>query len=314
MSLVSVVIPTRGRPYLLRRAVASALGQTHPLIEVFVVVDGPDPASESALEAMADSRLHVIALPASVGAGEARNAGVRAAIGEWIAFLDDDDEWSPTKLERQLATIAASRVREPIAFCPIVVRTATGRRAWRSRPPAHGEHPSEYLFVRRSLRMGEGTVGTSTIVARRALLVEVPFDAALRRFQDADWILRATAAGASLVYCPERLSIWAAPGGWASITAAHATDWRGALDWIRARRQLVTPRAYAAFVLVRVAALAAAAGDRSAIAELWSEARRSGRPERLDVALFAARWVVPTGLRRWLRRRLVGVRHGVRPT
>jgi len=314
VNLVSVVIPTRGRPDLLARAVDSVRTQTHPSLEIIVVVDGPDPATEGVLGAIDEPRLHPIAQPASVGAAEARNVGVRAAIGEWVAFLDDDDEWLPTKLERQLATIAASGVAEPIGFCPIVIRTERGRRAWRSRPPAPGEHPSEYLFVRRSLRVGEGTVGTSTIVARRSLLVEVPFDAAQRRYQDADWILRATAAGAALVYCPERLSIWTAPGARPSITADHATDWRHALDWIRARRGLVSPRAYAAFVLVRVAGLAATAGDRTAIRELWDDARRHGRPGTLDVALFAGRWMIPSGLRRWMRRRLVGVSHGARPT
>lgn len=314
MNLVSVVIPTRGRPDVVTRAVASASAQTHPSLEIIVVVDGPDTATEEALRSIDEGRLHPIALPASVGAAEARNVGVRAAIGEWIAFLDDDDEWLPAKLERQLATIAASGVAEPIGFCPIVIRTNGGRRAWRSRPPSPGEHPSDYLFVRRSLRVGEGTVGTSTIVARRSLLLEVPFDATQRRYQDADWILRATATGATLVYCPERLSIWSAPDARSSITGAHATDWRHALDWIRARRHLVTARAYAAFVLVRVAALAVAASDRSAIRELWDDARRHGRPGRLEVALFAARWMMPSGLRRWLRRRLVGVRHRVRPT
>ena len=204
--------------------------------------------------------------------------------------------------------------RRPSRFCPIVIRTDGTHAAWRSRPPSPREHPSEYLFVRRSLRFGEGTVGTSTIVAQRALLLEIPFDASLRRYQDADWILRATAAGAELVYCPERLSIWTAPGDRPSITAAHATEWRDALDWIRARRTLVTPRAYGSFILVRVSGLAATAGDRSAIGELWAEARRHGRAGPLDVAIFAARWVVPSGLRRWLRRRTVGVRTGVRPT
>jgi glycosyltransferase involved in cell wall biosynthesis len=314
VNLVTAVIPTRGRPDLVGRAVASARAQTHPSLEIIVVIDGPDPATEAALRAIDDPSLHVIALPAAVGAAEARNVGVRAGIGEWIAFLDDDDEWLPAKLERQLATIDASGVATPIGFCPVVIRTASARGAWRSRPPASGEHPSEYLFVRRSLRFGEGTVGTSTIVARRSLLLEIPFDATLRRYQDADWILRATAAGAQLVYCPDRLSLWTEPGDGRSITAAHATDWRQALDWIRARRALVTPRAYAAFVLVRVAGLAAAAGDRSAIGELWDEARRHGRSGPLDVALFAARWVAPSGLRRWLRRRLVGVRSGIRPT
>jgi glycosyltransferase involved in cell wall biosynthesis len=314
MNLVSVVIPTRGRPDLVVRAVASARAQTHTSLEIVVVVDGPDPATEAALGAIDDPRLSVITLPGSVGAAEARNVGVRAGIGEWVAFLDDDDEWLPPKLERQLASVGASGVATPIAFCPIVIRTDGTQAAWRSRPPARGEHPSEYLFVRRSLRFGEGTVGTSTIVAQRALLREIPFDVSLRRYQDADWILRATAAGAQLVYCPERLSIWTAPGDRPSITAAHATEWRDALGWIRARRALVTPRAYASFILVRVSGLASTAGDRSAIGELWVEARRHGRAGPLDVAIFAARWVVPSGLRRWLRRRTVGVRTGVRPT
>ena len=49
-----------------------------------------------------DPRLHVLALPKSVGGSDARNRGVDAAAGEWIAFLDDDDEWFPGKLQAQL--------------------------------------------------------------------------------------------------------------------------------------------------------------------------------------------------------------------
>ncbi len=309
MTLVSVVIPTHGRPGLVPRAVASATDQTLRDLEVIVVVDGPDPETESVLMDHADVRVRVIVNPAAVGGAAARNIGVAAAHGEWIAFLDDDDLWLPTKLERQLAAITAAGVPEPIGFCPIVVRGPNGDHAWRSRPPRPGEPMAEYLFVRHSMRQGEGTVGTSTIVARRTLLSAVPFDPMVRRYQDADWLLRAARTGARLVYCPDRLSIWTAPGSGPSITADHATDWRYAFDWIRARRHLVTGRAYAAFLLVRVAALAAAAGDRTAIPELWFEARRAGRPGVLDIALFGARWVLPDGLRARLRRRLAAVRH-----
>ena len=309
MTSVSVVIPTRDRPELVARAVASATAQTVTDLEVVVVVDGPDPATESALAAITDPRLRVIVNPTSRGAAEARNIGTRAATGGWVAFLDDDDVWLPRKLERQLHAIAAAGVAQPIGFCPIIIRTSGGDLAWRSRPPRAGEAASDYLFVRRSLRHGEGTIGTSTIITRRDFAESVPFDATVRRYQDADWVLRAAAAGGSLVYCPERLSVWTAPEGRPSITAAHATDWRHALGWIGARRELVTPRAYAAFVLVRVAGLAAAAGDRSAIRELWDEARRHGRPGAFDVALFVGRWVVPDGLRRRIRRRVAAARH-----
>ena len=82
--LVSAVIPTRNRPLLVCRAVRSALDQTFGAIEVVVVVDGPDPETEKALNSIADSRLRMIALPNNVGGGEARNVGVRAAKGNTL--------------------------------------------------------------------------------------------------------------------------------------------------------------------------------------------------------------------------------------
>ncbi len=107
---VSVVIPTRNRPQMVVAAVQSALAQTHPPHEVLVVIDGPETpgpngqqSTTEALRAIRDPRLRVLALPQSVGGGEARNTGVRAATGRWIAFLDDDDLWLPQKLACQLA-------------------------------------------------------------------------------------------------------------------------------------------------------------------------------------------------------------------
>ena len=69
--LVSAIIPTRNRPELAVRAVRSALAQTYTNIEVVVVIDGPDAASQSALAAITDSRLHVVALDSNVGGSEA---------------------------------------------------------------------------------------------------------------------------------------------------------------------------------------------------------------------------------------------------
>ncbi len=293
------------------RAVASVLAQTCRDIEVIVVVDGPDPATATALAAITDPRLRVEVNPTSLGAGAARNAGIATASGQWVAFLDDDDVWLPTKLVRQVAALEGAvrgGVVDPVAFCSIIVRTPDGDTAWRDRAPGPDEPVSEYLFVRPSLRIGEGTIGTSTIIASADLLRRVSFDPEVRRYQDADWLLRAAAAGARLVYVPERLSVWTAPSGGASITASHATDWRHALTWIHARRTLVTRRAYAAFVLVRVAALARAAGEPGAIPVLWRAALRDGRPTWREVVLFAGRWLVPTRLRRGARSRLAATR------
>ena len=285
-------------------AVASAAAQTLAELEIIVVVDGADPETEAVLATLDDPRLRVIVIAESGGAQAARNRGIREAHAEFVALLDDDDLWLPTKLERQVEAIRASGVAEPIAFCARLVRMPDGRDiAWRDREPGPGEHVSEYLFVRRSLRLGESTVSTSTIVARRSLFHAIPFTVDSSRFDDGDWVLRAAAAGAELVYVPQRLAIWRAPVNGRSITGRHAANWREGLAWIRDHRELVTPRAYAAFLLVRVAAMADRAGEPAAARIIWREARRHGRPGVFDVILFAGRWIVPARLRTAIRAR-----------
>src|SRR6185436_11387163 len=100
--LVSVVIPTRDRPHLVSAAIRSALAQSLREIEVIVVIDGPDARTEESIRLIEDDRLGTTTLPRPSGAPSARNAGVAAARGRWVAFLDDDDEWLPEKLARQL--------------------------------------------------------------------------------------------------------------------------------------------------------------------------------------------------------------------
>ncbi|MDQ1489266.1 MAG: hypothetical protein QOJ23_1780 [Actinomycetota bacterium] len=103
-----MVIPTRFRPELVTRAVGSVLAQTFTDFEVVVVVDGPDDETRAALVQVGDDRVRVIVLPEKGGAPNARNVGAGAARGRWTALLDDDDEWLPEKLTRQVAALAAN--------------------------------------------------------------------------------------------------------------------------------------------------------------------------------------------------------------
>ena len=121
--LVTAVIPTRLRPALVVRAVRSALAQSYANLEVVVVIDGYDPETEAALGRIRDQRLRAIALTENAGASEARNIGVRAARGEWIALLDDDDEWLPGKIECQIKLAATSKYRLPILSSRFLCRT-----------------------------------------------------------------------------------------------------------------------------------------------------------------------------------------------
>jgi glycosyltransferase involved in cell wall biosynthesis len=119
VTLVSVVIPTRDRAELVSRAVDSVLAQTHDELEVIVVDDASRDDTVDRLTARGDDRLTVIRrVRPSGGASVPRSQGMARARGEWIAFVDSDDEWKPDKVATQLdaagpdAALVYSRIDE----------------------------------------------------------------------------------------------------------------------------------------------------------------------------------------------------------
>ncbi len=128
--LVSVVIPTKDRNHEVTRAVAGALAQTVREIEVIVVDDGSvEPARAVILATFDDPRLVFHRNDTPTGPSSARNVGTALARGAFVAFLDSDDEWHPTKLARQIDALVAQRPRRAQ---PVRLR---GRRL----PPARAE-------------------------------------------------------------------------------------------------------------------------------------------------------------------------------
>lgn len=109
--LVSVVVTTYKRhPSMVKKAVDSILSQTYTNIELFVVDDSPKDFIDrenvkNMIKSINDDRVNYIAHEINQGACVARNTGIKASRGEYIAFLDDDDEWYATKLEKQIGKI-----------------------------------------------------------------------------------------------------------------------------------------------------------------------------------------------------------------
>lgn len=106
---ISVVISTYQRPDACERALRSALNQTEPPLEVLVCDDGSVDETEARMREWErrDERVRYLRVPRNSGTPAAsRNLGVGHARGEWIAFLDDDDEWLPSKLAKQRAVLA----------------------------------------------------------------------------------------------------------------------------------------------------------------------------------------------------------------
>jgi glycosyltransferase involved in cell wall biosynthesis len=301
--LVSAIIPTRNRPDLVLRAVKSALAQTYPAVEVVVVIDGLDLLSQSALESLSDPRLKVIPLEQSVGGAEARNVGVQRAEGEWAAFLDDDDEWMPEKIERQIAMASHSVAEFPLLCCQVVARTAVADMVWPETPPR--KPSSEYLLVRSRLAYGEGVMQTSTLMARRDLLKLVPFEKGLRKHQDWDWVLRCVESpGVEVLYLAEPLAIWNLEEGRSRVSRANA--WKVSWDWIRASRDRVTNRAYSSFIATQVAPQAAADNAWDSFVPLARHLFHDGLPRLRDLLVFVGAWFCPVQLRDFIRRHLHG--------
>ena len=295
-SLVSAVIPTFNRPSLVVAAVKSALNQTHADMEIIVVVDGPDDSTSKALGAIADPRIRIVILPRHQGACEARNAGIQAAKGEWIAFLDDDDEWLPRKIELQMAAARRSVHRIPVVSCRVIARMPYADEIWPKRFPSAGEPVSEYIFRRRSLSSGEAMIGTPMLLTRRELLVKHPFRHGLQKHQDSDWVLRvANQEGVGFEFEPTALAICLYDQPFSGIT--NADDWSYSLCWIEEMRQHITPKAYSSFILLNVARQAASVTTTREYLKLLELAIRRGDPDFFHILLYVGLRLVPRQVR-----------------
>ena len=294
--MISVIIPTARRPRLLIRAVNSVLTQSITDIEVVVVVDGPDPETTQALSEVRDHRLSFIQNPRKLGSAEARNVGIRAARGEWVAFLDDDDEWLRDKLKLQLET--ASLVHHLIIVsCLSYVATALQRYIWPRRVYDNTYPLDEYLFDRRSWFRGEVMLQCSSLVMRRELCRELMFGP---DHDDWDMLLRATKLkGVKIVTVNQPLVIHHTEDG--RDLFGTSSEWRKSLRWADNNPALIGRRAYAGFCLTIIAPLAAKAGDYAAFFVLLYSAFRRGSPRLIQLFLYLAIWLIPAGRRQKLR-------------
>ena len=189
--VVSVVIPTYNRAHLVGRAIQSVLRQTYSDFELIVVDDGSTDNTVEVVEAYQDPRIRLIRLARNYGVSRARNEGIQAARGEWVAFLDNDDEWLPRKLELQMA-----RFRETDDPRITVVYGRGYRRYGES---AELKLPPPRVFFEGDVfdhLLGSWSPGASGFVVRRSSLLGVGgFDEELAGSEDWDLWLRLAKAG-----------------------------------------------------------------------------------------------------------------------
>lgn len=185
---VSVIITTyKRKPEIVARAVKSVLEQTYKNIEIIVVDDSP-----SNYEYRDEVKNRIIKLDGSInyiqheinkGACAARNTGIKAAKGGLVAFLDDDDEWLPEKIEKQIRLFDDTEVA--LVFCRQYIITDTERRVAKSKI----YRGMVYDYIMRENFIGS----TSFVVCRKSVLDEIGgFDEKMEAAQDRELWTRIT--------------------------------------------------------------------------------------------------------------------------
>ncbi len=187
--LVSVVIPAYNRAELLTRALRSVQAQAYPAIETIVVDDGSTDSTPQVVRAFEGSgtmRIVYLRHAERRNGGAARNSGILAARGDYIAFLDSDDEWLPDHLARKLEFARANGAEGVFGSFYIARRSSPFEYRCIERPP----DLSMADYILSSIR---GDARTSTFVFRTASLREILFDETLDKHQDWDLAIRFSA-------------------------------------------------------------------------------------------------------------------------
>jgi glycosyltransferase involved in cell wall biosynthesis len=308
--LVSVVIPTYRRPHLIGRAVSSILRQTVSDLEVLVVIDGTDDGTRAAVDSLGDPRAYVIETQQNQGPATTRNIGVRHARGDYIGFLDDDDEWMPEKLNTQLQLIRDRELTgEFLVSCRVLANPTYGS------PfivPQHlyqdGQDLSDYLMdVHGSFK--RGYIAAAAILLPRSLALRVPFPDDM--FEDWSWLFLCVVRDrVPLLTCPEPLYVYHLDPG--AVSRNKGADWRQSLDWMRRYHTCISRVAFSALLAGAISRRAKRQDGLSAVLEIAKTMHREGKPRLLHWMMIAGVAVLPIGVAEQLRRLLRHAR--ARPT
>ena len=189
--LVSVILSTYNREEYLPRAIDSVLSQDYRELELIVVDDGSTDHTRQVVESYKDSRIRYMRTPVNKGVAAARNAGIRRAKGELIAFQDSDDVWRQGKLTKQVETLEKASENVAMVYC--IMTRINKDETYRLLPDENilKQERQGNLFER--LLRGN-FIGAPTICVRRAVLTGSDgvgvFDTMMPNLEDYELLLR----------------------------------------------------------------------------------------------------------------------------
>jgi hypothetical protein len=197
MPLVSIIIPTYNRERFVTKAIDSVLKQSYGKFEIIVVDDGSTDDTREAVKAYADKIVYIYQDNSGVSA--ARNTGIKHARGEWLAFLDSDDEWRSDYLYTQMNNVNNnSGIIMQTADCTIYESGGSMLRYFEINGALAEFRGKEYLYIQEPflfvIKHGPWQVG-STIILREAIKKAGLFDEGLQISEDYDLMARVSLLG-----------------------------------------------------------------------------------------------------------------------
>lgn len=229
----SVVIPLYNRAHLIAETVQSVLDQSFQDFEIIIVDDGSSDNPRPVIEAIGDCRIKLIEQE-NKGGSAARNTGIEAATGKYIAFLDSDDLWLPHHLEQALPVLESGD--SICTYTQVIVDRGDG--VTFLKPPRgvkENEDFSEYMLCDR------GFVQTSSLIVPAFLAKKILFDNYLDYGQDTDFAIRLVAEGADLQMLSEPGAIWKDFSNASRTSAQINPEIRR--QWLERMEGIISPKA-----------------------------------------------------------------------
>lgn len=281
MPYFSIIIPCYNRAATISPTIQSCLDQTFEDFELIVVDDGSTDDLKSAVEAFGDNRVRYVSQK-NGGGGKARNTGILASRGRYVAFLDSDDFFLPHKLTRVREHI--ERTGSRLIYSYANVDRGPGR-VWvkPSRPIQDDEDVGEYLFV------NGGLIQTSALVVERGLATAVLFDPSLEKGQDLDFCVRLGMNGEPFTCIAEPLIIWVDRTH--KGRTSHRKGAAAPLAWLEKKGSLLTPKALLGYRATVLSYYLAREAPLTAASDILRAKRSLGWSAPKTLQLLVRAWV-----------------------
>lgn len=243
--LVSIIVPTFNREKLLLRSIETIYSQSYTRYEIIIIDDASTDKTENTVKKLNDKRIVYRKNEYNVGASESRNMGIYLAIGDYVSFLDSDDEWYDEKLECQINRVRAIRAQNWLCYTQVEIVTNNRTIYQPKRKKRDQEDISDYFFLDKEF------IVTSSMLLPRTTILNCMFKPELRMFQDIDLCIRLAASGTQFIFVEKPLAKWNCDYRLDRITIKEH-DALNRLKWFEEMFTLLTPESRFKYIMYYV--------------------------------------------------------------